>query len=338
MRPVYLVGGEQKQNPQSDDEWHRHRAGKILRLDPATKTVETLVEYQSPPDVCPDEDPSFLFKASEIHGDRLLTCSSTEVLIYDFPSMELRQQISHPCFNDLHHVCIGPNGNYFVANTGLDMTVELSSTDGEIVRQWSVLEGKDVWHRFSPDIDYRKVPTTKPHDAHPNFTFFLGDDVWSTRGKLKDAVCLTTPGQRIAAGDDRPIHDGIVTPHGIYFTWVDAHLARVNPETLQREDVWDLAKMMSGLRRPGWCRGLHVVDDDRFLVAFTRMRPTKWQNNVSWASLRELKALYRMPARVCLFNVRDQRTEWEFDLQDVGMTTVFSIHEAPETEVSQAAA
>lgn len=337
MRPVYLVGGEQKKNPQCDDEWHRHRAGKILRVDPGSGTAETLVEYQSPGEFCPDTDPSFLFKASELHEDRLLTCSSTEVLVYEFPSMQLQQRISHPCFNDLHHVTVGPGGNLFVANTGLDMTVELSP-EGDILRQWCVLENRDVWHRFSPDVDYRKVPTTKPHDAHPNFTFFLGDDVWATRGKLKDAVCLTTPGLKIPAGEDRPIHDGIVTPHGIYFTWVDAHLARVNPHTLRREEVFDLAPMMSGFRRPGWCRGLHVVDEDRFLVAFTRMRPTKWQSNVSWASLRELKALYRMPARVCLFNVRERRTEWEMDLQDVGMTTVFSIHEAPECPAQEAAA
>lgn len=337
MRPIYLVGGEQKLDLKHHDEWHMHRAGKIVRLDPESKSAELLVEYQSPRELCPDDDPSFLFKSSTLRDGKFFTCSSTEVLVYDFPSMKLQQRISHPCFNDLHHVNVGPDGKLYVANTGLDMAIEMAA-DGEILRQWSVLEDQDVWHRFSPDVDYRKVATTKPHEAHPNYVFLLGDDVWATRGKLHDAICLTTPGLRMDAGDERPIHDGIVTEHGIYFTWVDAHLARVNPETLQREEVIDLSKLMSGVRRPGWCRGLHVVDEDHFLVAFTRLRPTKWKNNVSWANLRELKWLYRMPARICLFNIKERRAVWEVELQEFGMTTVFSIHEATDAQSSQAAA
>lgn len=333
MEPLYLIGGEQKDDLTGRDEWHRHRAGVVIRLDPNSQTAERILEYQSPPEVCPDADPSFLLKSGTLWHDTLFACSATEVLIYDFPSMQLRQRISHPCFNDLHHVTPGPEGKLYVASTGLDQVVEMSA-DGDILRQWCVLEDKDVWHRHSPDVDYRKVPTTKPHDAHPNYVFFLDNHVWATRCKQRDAICLTDPGRRFQVGGDRPIHDGVVTDHGIYFTQVDAHVTIVDRDTLQVRENYDLAKMMSGLRRPGWCRGLHVVDEDHVLVGFSRLRPTKWQKNVGWLKLNELRLLYRLPARVGLFNLKEQRAVWEIPLQDFGLTTVFSIHPEPQAQTA----
>ncbi len=62
--------------------------------------------------------------------------------------------------------------------------------EGEILREWSVI-GEDTWARFSRQIDYRKVPTTKPHRSHPNFAFLLEGDIWTTRCDQKDAICLT---------------------------------------------------------------------------------------------------------------------------------------------------
>lgn len=327
MQQLLIAGGVQKDNLQSPDEWHMHRAGIVLRLDVAARSTETLLEYTSPPEFCPDHDPSFLLKASTLHDGRLFTCSSTEVLVFELPSMRLERRISHPCFNDLHHVNVGPDGRLYVANTGLDMTVELSP-EGEILRQWCVLEGQDVWHRFSPDIDYRKVLTTKPHEAHPNFTFLLNDEVWSTRAKQHDAVCVTSPGRRIPLTDECPVHDGIVTDESIVFTRVDAHAVFVDRQTLQVRETYNLAEMLPGVRKPGWCRGLSVIDEDRIIVGFTRMRPTKWDSNVNWlqSGWQNLKWLYRMPARICLFNLKEKRAEWDIPLQDFGMTTVFSIH------------
>jgi hypothetical protein len=333
MDPLYIVGGEQKDNLKEHHEWHMHRAGSVLRLDPDTRSVEKVIEYQSPPDVCPEKDPSFLFKSSTLSRSSLYTCTSTEVLVYDFPSMSLRQQISHPCFNDLHHVNVDDHGAMYVANTGLDQVVKLAAS-GDVEHIWSVLDDGNPWSRFSPEIDYRKVATTKPHAAHPNYTFLLDGDVWATRCKQRDAVCLTTPGRRFQVGaTDAVIHDGVVRDSGIYFTQVDAHLIRVNRESLEVEETIDLSEMMSGLRKPGWTRGLHVVDDERVIVGFTRMRPTKWSNNLSWVKLNELRYLYRLPARVCLFNLRERRMEWEVPLQKFGMTTVFSVH--PESDAAE---
>ena len=337
MQPLYLVGGEQKDDLTGRDEWHRHRVGVIIRLDPETRTASRVLEYQSPAEFCPDDDPSFLLKAATLHEDTMFACSATEVLVYDFPSMQLRQRISHPCFNDLHHVTSGLGGKLYVASTGLDQVVEMTA-DGDITRQWCVLEDKDVWHRHSPEVDYRKVPTTKPHDAHPNYVFFLDGEVWATRCKQRDAVCLTAPGQRIETGSDNPIHDGVVTEDSIWFTQVDAHVVRVDRDSLQVTERHDLSKMMSGLRRPGWCRGLHIVDDEHVLVGFSRLRPTKWKTNVGWLKLNELRWLYRLPARIGLFNLKEQRAVWEIELQDFGLTTVFSIHPEPKPEAVTEAA
>lgn len=142
MQSLYVVGGEQKDQLESQDEWHIHRAGKIAWIDPSQRAAECLVEYQSPAAYCPDRDPSFLLKSSTLFNNRLYTCSSTEVLIFDAVSFKLLQRISHACFNDLHHVNVAPNGWLFVANTGLDSVVEMYP-DGTIRRHWSVL----TWHR-----------------------------------------------------------------------------------------------------------------------------------------------------------------------------------------------
>ena len=70
------------------------------------------------------------------------------------------------------------------------------------------------------------------------------------------------------------------------------------------------------------------------------MRPTKWKSNVNWVQSQwnNLKWLHRMPARICLFNLKEKRVEWDIPLQDFGMTTVFSIHSEEEALVARAAA
>ena len=73
----------------------------------------------------------------------------------------------------------GADGTVLVADTGLDLVVEVS-LQGEVLREWSVLED-DTWQRFSRAIDYRKVPETKPHKSHPNHVFRLGDEITKSR-------------------------------------------------------------------------------------------------------------------------------------------------------------
>src|SRR5262249_12030981 len=155
-------------------------------------TSQPLLEYISPPEVCPPDFPAVLFKSSTIAGNKFYTCTSTEVLVYELPGFRLLHYISLPCFNDLHHASPTSGGIILVAVTGLALVVEVS-TSGELVREWSVL-GQDTWSKFSRATDYRLVPTTKPHSSHPNHVFELNGEVWVTRFQQRDAICLTKPG------------------------------------------------------------------------------------------------------------------------------------------------
>jgi len=82
-----------------------------------------LAEYVSPPEVCPEEIP----ESTTLPGNKLCTCTSTEVLVYELPTFKLLHYIFLPCFNDLHHVYPTQQGTILVVVTGLDMVVEIAT-------------------------------------------------------------------------------------------------------------------------------------------------------------------------------------------------------------------
>src|SRR5579859_448174 len=218
MRRLYVQGGRQRKALfKTHHEWTAYDAAVILELDLETGGSRVCVEYATPRHA-QTEEASIIFKSATLRGNHLYTCTSTEVLIYQLPQFALVSYVSLPCFNDLHHVCPTPEGDLLAANTGLDMVLEFTR-EGKVLREWNVL-GEDPWEHFSRDIDYRQVFTTKPHRSHPNYVFYLGEDIWVTRFEQKDAVCLTRPGGRIAIGLER-VHDGHVHGNWIYFTTVD---------------------------------------------------------------------------------------------------------------------
>ena len=140
MTGLYVIGGRQKPGVDTDetDEWHHYSAGLIVSVDPNSGSIRTCAEHVSPPDACAStHDPSILFKAGTLVGNRLYVPTQTELLIYTVPSFERIGYLSLPCFNDVHHVSPGPDGTLLVANTGLDMVVEVSR-DGTVRREWSV--------------------------------------------------------------------------------------------------------------------------------------------------------------------------------------------------------
>lgn len=328
MNAIYLIGGRQKDDAPSREEWHAHKSGVIVRLDLDTGRSERVHEYVSPPDVVPDEQPSVLFKTASLRDGVLNLCTQTEILRLSFPSLELLSRITLPCFNDVHHVNTRADGHLIVANTGLDMVLELTP-DGETVREWSVL-GEDPWARFDRGTDYRKVATTKPHASHPNHVFELDGAVWATRFEQRDAVNLDDPADRIAIDVQRP-HDGRLHEGRLWFTTVDGHLIAADPAARAVTDVYDLSEMDPGLRRPGWCRGVKVLDETNVLVAFTRLRPTKWTQNLSWTGGRGMlvNALHR-PARVALYDLKAKRHVRDYEVESSGLNAIFSIHTPDE--------
>jgi hypothetical protein len=326
MNKIYVSGGRLRNTIfRKLEEWQSCDAARLIELDPAKGQARTCVEYVSPPEVCPDELPAILFKSAALQGNHLYACTSTEVLIYELPSFRLLRYISLPCFNDLHHVCPTQRGTVLVVVTGLDMVVEITTT-GSVIREWSVL-GDDPWARFSRHTDYRKVPTTKPHKSHPNHVFEIDQEVWVTRLQQRDAICLTTPGPRIDIAVQRP-HDGYIFGDRIYFTTVDGHIVIASRKTLKVEQTIDLNQMsgQSG-QALGWCRGVLPLDERRLWVGFTRVRPTKFAENVSW--IKNGGTHRPRPSHIALYDLERKTCEQEIELEPHGIGVVFSLLPVP---------
>jgi hypothetical protein len=318
---LYVIGGQQRHlRPlrAGAGDWYEYQQGMILRIDPASQQADVLLEYISPPESCAAENPIILFKSCTLHENRLYACTQTEVLIYALPSFELAGYISLPCFNDLHHIRPMPSGNLLIANTGLDMVLELTPA-GDVTRIWNVL-GEPPWARFSPAIDYRKGVSTKPHRAHPNHIFCVDDEIWVTRFQQKDALCLTKPARRIAIEIERP-HDGVLHNGLLYFTTVDGHVVIANPRTLRIEQIIDLQAAHDDQAQLGWCRGI-LVNGRTAWVGFSRLRPTKFRENVSWVKNGFKPA---RPTHLALYDLVDQRCLAEIDVEAYGLNAIFSI-------------
>jgi hypothetical protein len=325
-RPSCLlaIGGRAKPNATRLPEWQGYQCGLILAVQPTGPRAWTCATYQSPPHLCPASDPSFVFKAATIRNHNLYACTQTELLIYRVSDFRLLRHISHPWFNDLHHVYPFDDDRLLVAVTGLDMVVEIDLV-GRIIRSWDVL-GNPPFSRFPRDLDFRCIPTTKPHLSHPNHIFTLGEEIWVTRFLQRDAICLNVPGKRIDIGPGHP-HDGIVVDQFIYFTTVEGHIVVVDESRLEKSQILDL-NVISDFEQPlGWCRGIKVLADDEIIVGFSRLRPTKWQIGTAFfrSSIRMSTRQLPKPTRLVCYNIRHMRVEWEVVLEDYQMNAIFSI-------------
>lgn len=322
MKGLYVLGGRQRRSGfKEHDEWETYESALILQADPETGEAHVCVEYRSPLQVRASAESSVLFKTGALQGDVLYTCTSTEVLAYRLPRFELCCYVSLPCFNDLHHACPSGNGDLWAASTGLDMVVEFTPR-GKILRQWNVL-GEDPWGRFSKEIDYRRVATTKPHRSHPNYVFQLDGEIWVTRHDQRDALCLTRSAPPIVIGIEKP-HDGIVKENWIYFTTVDGNVVVVDRKTLKISHVVDL-KVIGNERRAllGWCRGLLVLDETKAWVGFTRVRKTKFKENLSW--VKHAFHDVEKPTHIALYDLSARKLLREINLEPYGVNVVFGI-------------
>ncbi len=328
MRNLYVTGGRQRQlRPIMADsqDWYEYQQGLILEVTPETGAVQRRVEYVSPPDACAAENPQILFKSGTLRDNRLHVCTQTELLTYTLPDLVLADYISLPCFNDVHHVRPTRAGTLLVANSGLDMVLELTP-DGEVLREWNTL-GEEPWRRFSRTVDYRKGFSTKPHPSHPNYVFTLGDEVWATRFQQKDAICLTNPRRRIAIDIERP-HDGVLQDGLLYFTTVNGNIVIANPNTLKIEAVVDLNDMPEPETLLGWCRGI-LVDGSKAWVGFSHIRPTRLRENIAWVARGFRRVL---PTRIACYDLARRCCVVEIEFQSHGLNAVFGIFAGYEEE------
>jgi hypothetical protein len=328
MSLLYLLGGRQRKLLfRNEEEQRLYEAAIILLLDTETGAGNVKLEYKSPSEACASEHSSHSFKSATLVGNKLYTCTSTEVLIFEVPGFKRIGYVSLPCFNDLHHVTPNPDGNLLAVSTGLDLVV-LFTPEGRVVQEWNVL-GEDPWSRFSRHVDYRKIESTKPHLSHPNYVFRLGQELWVTRLTQKDAICLTSPGQRISIGVQRP-HDGLVCGDRIYFTTVDGRIVIANSTSLAIEEIIDLNEIHHVQKNEdvllGWCRGLLPLDERRIWVGFTRVRRTRFTENVMW-----IKHAFKEKERsthIGLYDIDKKKCLQEIDLERFGMNVIFGIQDA----------
>jgi hypothetical protein len=323
MSSLLVTGGQQKGRRSSltgAEDWREYHKGVILSVDTTAGTCCKQLEYATPTTVSSRHES--LFKTGTIDGNRLYICTQTEVLIYGLPDFGLISYISLPCFNDLHHVRLSPDGHLLLANTGLDMVL-MMTPEGDVLKEWSVL-GEEPWARFSKELDYRSIDT-RPHRAHPNFVFTVGHDVWATRLQHKDAVCLTQPGKRIAIDVGLP-HDGVVCEGRIYFSTVNGHVAIADATTLRVEEIIDLNAIHGPDVQLGWCRGL-LMGDDGVWIGFSRLRSTRLRENVKWV-IQGCRTV--LPTRIARYDLTRQRCVAQIDLEDYGLNAVYGVFPAPD--------
>lgn len=281
---LLITGGTLRENGFDLGEGKYYGCAKLLKLNTSTSSIEELLMVNEGNENFPETDPNLEFTVGDIDGDKLWLTTDTEVRLYQYPSMELIKTYSHPCFHNIHSVAVHGDELY-VTSTGLDMVVVLNKIDGSVIRYHNV-DGKPTWHRFSQNIDYRKLHTTRPHDSHPNYVFWVNNEPWATRCTQEDAVMLSDTTKRIdISGSKRPIsvHDGIVNGDNVYFTTVDGNVVVANTGTLKVIKTIPITAMkgFGGLR--GWCRGLYISDDILY-IGFSRLRRTRRLEKLAWVS------------------------------------------------------
>lgn len=298
--------------------------GEIALLDFDSGQYKTCFTYETPPEYCPDNEPSIGFTSASIYERKIYLATSTQVLVVNLDSFSIEQTINHNLFHDIHHVK-RIDEYIYVVNTGMDAVLRFA-TNGDFIDGINVL-GDNLWNRFKQDEELRKITTTKPHPSHPNFLFTLEKEIWVTRFEQRDAACLHRPNERISIDVERP-HDGLVKGGLIYFTTVNGNV--IIADALQKKVVKmiDLNELDPRKGRPlGWCRGIYV-SDKHIYVGFTQLRSTAITDNVKWIkSIIEKKGYVGkpLPTRISRYDVATLTYVDEVQLPIGKITALFSI-------------
>ena len=130
---------------------------------------------------------------------------------------------------------------------------------------------------------------------------------------------------RIDVAVEKP-HDGYLFGDSVYFTTIDGHVVVASQKTLQVTKIYDLNQMHPEPRLPlGWCRGLLPVDERYLWVGFSRLRATKFVENVNWIKngAPRLKA-----SHVALYDLQKNECVDEIATEPHGVGVIFSLFAA----------
>ena len=270
----------------------------VAILNTGDGSVTHLVEYEPPEDLRAGQN--IQFTGFRRIGNTLVVCLFNEILVYEGwpPPSQPTRRITHPQFNDLHD-CHPWQGGLLVANTGLE-TIDHIDMEGTLLRRWDLAEATPDARVIDPALDYRLVPSTKPHSIHVNHVFDLDGEVWATRLIPQDAICLTRPGPRIPIEAGMP-HDGLRHGDDVIFTTTNGHLVFADARDLSQLRTHSLSEMTPGLDQLGWCRGVCPVPGDhtRCFVGFSKARRSKWREVGFWIRHRHDNP----QSRICLFDL-----------------------------------
>lgn len=295
--------------------------GLLEVVDFEKKEIKTINKLKPNKEYLNKDKPDIRYTSCSLQGSKLYVGSTTEVFVFDFPSMDLIRTFSHPYLNDVHHVK-EINDDIYVVSTGLDAVLKFDK-DLNFCKAINVM-GKNPNHRFSKTEDLRVLYTTKPHESHPNFIFNIDDDIYVTRFHQKDALCINNINKIFDIGIQK-IHDGHLFDDEVFFTTIDGKVIIFDAETRQKKKTLDLNTICNKGKPLGWCRSLAKVDNHIY-VGFTKLRSTKVEDNVMWLTTTFLnKGYLSLPTRIAKINIDTMVLEDEFILPKGHMNLIFTI-------------
>lgn len=271
----------------------------------------------------PSTHPNLQFTAGCLDGEVLWLPTDTEILQYRLPGFELLKCISHPCFHNIHSVHV-VGEQLAVTSTGLDNVVIVDKHTGNIERIINT-EGKDPWHRFDAETDYRLQHSTRPHDSHPNYVFELDGKLWVTRCTQEDAVCLEDVTRRIdiTYSADIAVHDGLWWGETLVFTRVDGLLVLWDASgqgVIENHDPFENIR-----NRPlGWCRGLYI-EGDLFYIGYSRLRKTKLTSKLKYLTSGNFRYGSGSSSLVVAYNMASKKVERIYESPDGMIDAVYGI-------------
>lgn len=281
--------------------------------------LRSYAEDRPDPAICVREY-STSFRGCSRYGNTLYSCTHSEIVEFELDSFMVRNRVTLPVFNDLHHVMRSENGLIF-ASTGID---HVGMMEAGQTRLYPVLPKGD-YTELEPGTDYRVV-CTKPHKSHPNHVFRLDGQLWVTRFSQRDAVRLDDFAERLAVEVERP-HDGLVVDDRIYFTTVNGNIVVFDTKTRRRLEVHDLTRLQKNPKM-GWCRGIEVAGDYAY-IGFSTIRKTRSMDNLSFLTDRFVQwrdgLLNAAPARIMKYDLRRRKIVSEMRFRHSELGIMFSI-------------
>jgi hypothetical protein len=305
---------------------HVFKKAELAEINFTKKTYKPVLNYTSPKEYCADIAPSITFGGFCRVDSRIYIPTRTEVLVVDAATYEVEEVITDPLFNDIHDVLV-KDGILYVAVTGMDAVfkIHLNTRERTVIN----IAGKLPFHRFKESDNLNKRSSLKPHEAHPNALFEIDNQIWVTRLKMMDAVCIDDISHTIKISTGLP-HDGFVKGDFIYFTTVNGYVVVVDKRTKKEIKSIKLTSAKGTDDTPlGWCRGI-FVDEEYFYVGFTQLRTTKVTENLDWAkTMIEKKKIFRkpLPTRIEKYTL-DGTYVSAFRFPKNGIYNVFSVKKA----------